>query len=306
MSSSEPNLTVLMSTYNGATYLPEQIESILGQTGDFRLRLFVRDDGSTDDTLDILQSYEAQGKVHYITGDNLRPAQSFMELLLQAEDSDYYAFADQDDVWLNGKMSAALDMLKNEERPALYFSNANLVDAHLQSLGRRVYKTCPALDVFTLSCAGGLLGCTMVMNKKLAELLRQQPRPTKMVMHDFYVALVCTAVGGKILYEDCGYLQYRQHGNNVIGVSYGFSQAIKSRLHNIVTTPKVTVDAQAMEVLTRYESLMSPESLVWLRRVAGYRKSLYSRIRLAFSRKTRYVQKNRAIVLRLALLWGNR
>lgn len=306
MNSSETKLTVLMSTYNGVAYLREQIDSIIGQTGDFSLRLLVRDDGSADGTVELLRAYEAQGKLRCITGDNLRPAQSFMELVLQAEESDYYAFADQDDVWLDGKLSAALAALAKETGPALYFSNAELVDAQLQSLGRRVYRECPALDLPTLSCAGGLLGCTMVMNRALAALLRQRERPGKMVMHDFYVALVCAAVGGKILYEDCGYLQYRQHGNNVVGVSHGFLQTIKARLHSITTAPAVTVDEQSAEVLTRYESLMPPENAAWLRRVAGYRNHWYSRMGLAFSGKTRYVRRNKAVELRLALLWGNR
>lgn len=74
---------VLMSTYNGARFIREQLDSILDQTGEFELDLWVRDDGSTDGTKDILNDYESRGLLRWYTGENLGPAQSFLDLVRQ-------------------------------------------------------------------------------------------------------------------------------------------------------------------------------------------------------------------------------
>ena len=107
-----------MSTYNGETYLREQLDSILAQ--DIQeapinayLKILVRDDGSSDGTVGILEDYKRKypGVVDYYTGENMRTARSFWHLLRNAPDSDYYAFSDQDDFWLSGKLSRAVKIL---------------------------------------------------------------------------------------------------------------------------------------------------------------------------------------------------
>ena len=103
---------VLMSTYNGEKYLKEQIDSILKQKG-VKVNLLVRDDGSTDNTLSLLEEYKKKGLLDYCCGSNMKPARSFMELLSIAPDSDYYAFSDQDDYWEHDKLFNAV---KNTEK----------------------------------------------------------------------------------------------------------------------------------------------------------------------------------------------
>ena len=89
-------ITVLMSTYNGEMFIREQIDSILNSK-DVELQLLVRDDGSSDQTIPILKSYQTKKKLSFYQGHNVRPAKSFMELLCKAPSSKYYAFSDQDD-----------------------------------------------------------------------------------------------------------------------------------------------------------------------------------------------------------------
>lgn len=101
------NILVLMSTFNGEKFIREQIESILAQEN-VNIKLLVRDDGSTDKTLDILNEYKNKGKLNYYIGKNLGPQLSFMHLLQNAPYCEYYAFADQDDVWLKDKLSTAI------------------------------------------------------------------------------------------------------------------------------------------------------------------------------------------------------
>ena len=125
-----------MSSYNGEEFIREQIDSILGQEG-VETALHVRDDGSTDSTQEILEEYRKQGKLRWYTGDNLKPAKSFMDLIATVEtDAEYIALSDQDDVWLPEKLKTATEALKEfpKDRPAMYYGNTKLVDRELKEI----------------------------------------------------------------------------------------------------------------------------------------------------------------------------
>lgn len=299
-------VVVLMSTYNGEKYIEEQINSILNQKGDFELDLLVRDDGSKDKTQDILKKYSDEGKLQWYTGRNLGPGQSFMDLIKQSNEYDYYAFSDQDDFWEENKLENAINRIKDENGIILYCSNAELVDSRLENLGRKVYKQTPKTDFNTLICAGGILGCTMVFNNELAKKIKEEKIPQKIVLHDFYIAALCTALNGKIIFQDIATLKYRQHGNNVVGVSNGFFSKIKERLKDVFTRQKISIADQAKEILNIYNDEIQKEKIEWLEEVADYRKTFIKRIRLAFSKKTKYINKNMGIKLRFSILFGNR
>lgn len=113
--------TVLLSTYNGEKYLAEQLESILCQTLAPE-HILVRDDGSTDGTPDVLKRYEAEGKVTLLPGGHVGFLESFRLLLAAASDAPFFAFSDQDDVWLPDKLERAAEYLSGGEknRPRLY------------------------------------------------------------------------------------------------------------------------------------------------------------------------------------------
>ena len=124
-------VAVLMSTYNGEQFLREQLDSILDQEN-VDLNLYVRDDGSNDHTIDILSEYaDKHSNVHFYRGDkNLGACGSFLELLSKEYDADYFALADQDDIWDKDKISVAIEKLKTlpADKPALYHSNLRIVD----------------------------------------------------------------------------------------------------------------------------------------------------------------------------------
>lgn len=303
-------VTVLMSTFNGEKYLREQIDSILNQEGNFKLELLVRDDGSKDNTTKILDEYKGKGKLNWYTGSNMGPALSFIDLIKHSGESDYYSFADQDDFWEKEKLKNAVQNIVksgSSKLPVLYFANASLVDSKLSSLGRNVYKAQPRTDFCTLVCAGGLLGCTMVMNDNLAHFIRKIQLSGPIVMHDFYAAVLCKALGGRIIYDENPQMKYRQHGNNVVGVSYGIIGKIKGRLKDITTKSKVSIAVQAKTVLAAADVVeISENNKKWLEEVADYDKSVFSRIKLACSLKTKYVSKNMAFKIRASILLGNR
>ena len=116
------SIVILMSTYNGNQYLKEQLDSIVNQTVLNDCTLFVRDDGSNDDTVNILDSYKKKINMIIEEGNNFGFCKSFNYLLRHAPNADYYAFCDQDDVWLPNKLEIAIKKIrKYTQKPEMYF-----------------------------------------------------------------------------------------------------------------------------------------------------------------------------------------
>lgn len=220
---------VLMSTYNGERFIEEQIDSILNQI-EVEVILVIRDDGSTDRTREILKNYESDGKIRvFFSSCNLGPAKSFMELLYSVGNYDYYAFADQDDIWKKEKISRAVKMLESKHRPALYASN-QIIYQQGNEKGLR-FKSMPNITLTGIICGNLVSGCTMVFNNELKQILvNQKYRPSDEVlnlrMHDTWIAAVANIIG-IIVYDGESFIDYRIHENNVVGVASG---NIKNRI----------------------------------------------------------------------------
>ena len=125
-------VTVLLSTYNGHQHIKELVDSVLMQDS-VDVKLQVRDDGSTDDTIDILRSYN-DSRITVKKGENLKPALSFLTLLRECDDSDYYAYCDQDDYWYPNKLITAINELKIIQDPALFISTYDVCDENLNKM----------------------------------------------------------------------------------------------------------------------------------------------------------------------------
>lgn len=226
--SAEKKVIVLMSTYNGEKFLEKQIESILNQK-DVLLKLIVRDDGSTDRTPKILESYEQRGVLEWYTGENKRTARSFIDLINFAPTAEYYAFSDQDDIWMPDKLKTAIKKLERyKNMPALYAGNYHLVDSNLNELiNTNVHQTTTTFrESIVYSCC---TGCTMLINKQLIKRIKGKV-PQNIFMHDDWIHKVCLAVGGKVLYDDSKKMLYRQHGNNVEGGKHSLMDKINKVL----------------------------------------------------------------------------
>lgn len=297
-------VAVLLSAYNGEKYIQEQIDSILCQEGEFELDLWIRDDNSTDRTREILTEYEKTGKLRWYAGKNLGSAYSFIDLIKHCGNYDFYAFSDQDDFWEPEKLQNGIRQIWQLNDAVLYVGNAELVDHDLNSLGRYVYKKTPKTDFCTLVCAGGLLGCTMIFNDSLARFVQKQPCPSKLVMHDFYLAVLCAGVNGKIIYDPIPHMKYRQHKKNVYGVPHGFGLTFLSRIRTIWTKPVVSIADQAESLLAVKE--IDEEKKKWLKIVSQYRTSLSRRLMLAATLKVSYVNRNQALTLRTAIFFAKR
>lgn len=297
---------VLMSTYNGERFLQQQIESILNQVCSCQVDLWVRDDGSTDHTCDILEKYAAAGKLKWYTGQNLKPAKSFLDLIHHCPGYDYYAFADQDDDWYPDKLQNGINQLNGITGPAISCGNARLVDSMLNPLGRNVYRHLPHLDFYSVTCSGGILGCTMVFNAALARLIQETSAPKDLLMHDYYLCTVCTLHDGLIVYTADVCMDYRQHGNNVVGSQWKKAAALKDRFRRLIKRSTDTLDKMAASICENYPQAPNTEKLRWLKSVSHYRESFPRAIKLALDMKPSYNSLNMMLTLRLQILLRNR
>lgn len=275
-------IVVLMSTYNGDKYLKEQIDSILNQKG-CEVELLVRDDMSTDKTLEILEEYQQQGKLRWYREDvNLGAAKSFWKLLMDAPDAEYYSFADQDDVWKPDKLFREIECIKHETGPALSYSNAELVDAQMNSLGDVVYHGEQKPTLMMALCSCNILGCTIVMNRKMMDIIKGMKNPEHIIMHDSFIGALCMASGGHIYYDNNSNMYYRQHGNNVVGVSINHSliERIKDKWGWIMKDRKVSICDQCKEIASSRDLTVTGRRCV--NKVSDYKNNWYIRLQLAW------------------------
>lgn len=215
------SVCVLLSTYNGEKYIIEQIESLLKQK-DVNLTVIARDDGSSDNTVSILKEYsEKYNNFKYYKGENVRPAKSFFDLIVNSPNADYYAFCDQDDVWDEDKLVVAVNMLEKEDntKPNMYYSNLRIVDKNLNFY--RLSHETPSTQDSKYSCLTEDMatGCTVVFNKTTAEYVKSGT-PEYCSMHDTWIYMICQFFGTTI-YDFDAHISYRQHGDNVVGTYLG-------------------------------------------------------------------------------------
>ena len=273
-------VTVLMSTYNGGKYLREQIESILNQK-EVLISLYVRDDGSTDDTVNILNEYQEKGKLEYFIGENRGAAYSFWDLLLHAQEDSYYAFSDQDDFWMEKKLISAIENIRIDEKtPFLYFSRKTIVDKNLIPM-KMTDEPVRGVDLRFSMLKGFASGCTMVFNRKLYEKLTIYT-PEVMTMHDSWILKVAGAVG-KVYYDSNSYILYRQHGKNVIG-NNSRKNAFNRHIKKIFKYKDDNITSKmAKQLITNYGNQMQEMDVRYIKYLSDIRESVSSRYRLIFS-----------------------
>lgn len=278
-------VNVLMSTYNGERYLREQLNSILNQTG-VEVNILVRDDGSKDSTLSILDEYTVKDtRVKYYMGENLGPTYSFLDLLRHAPEGKYYAFSDQDDYWHEDKLKSALDMLQQLDlkKPALYFSNLEVVDEKLNFC--RLSHTKSQFQPNKYSCLAEYMptGCTMVFNRELVDLVNLK-KPKWTTMHDIWLYLICMFFGSTI-YDFKPHISYRIHGNNVIGAykkkTFSVYWEHFKRMFDRSEQPKLN---NAISFYECYGDMLNQEDKEKVLEIVNYKNSFKDWMKLLFDK----------------------
>lgn len=225
-----PRVAILLTTYNGSKFLEEQLQSIIEQTH-ARWTLYVSDDGSSDDTLTIIESYQATlggERVRLFHGPRRGFAQNFLSLIRSPEVcGDYFAFCDQDDIWFPDKLERSLAQVPRvENAPALYCSRTRLIDEAGHEIGYSpLFDRPPSFcNALVQSLAGAN---TMLLNPAARALLAQIPLEAPVVSHDWLCYLLVSGCGGQVCYDPKPTLDYRQHGGNLIGSNSGFGDRLR-------------------------------------------------------------------------------
>lgn len=218
-------IDILLSTYNGEKYLRQQIDSIINQTYT-NWKLIIRDDGSSDKTFDIIDdyalSYPEKIKIVDKGTSNLGSSKSF-ERLLDFVKSDYFMFSDQDDIWCTDKIERTfnemlrIESLYGKNIPLMVCTDAKCIDRDGKEICESFFTSQKFIDTtkksIKLLALNVVQGSTMLMNKKVIELVRPFPN---YVQHDQWIAVIIVHYG-KISYLHERLLLYRQHSNNVLG-----------------------------------------------------------------------------------------
>lgn len=293
---------VLLSTYNGEKYIKEQIKSIMLQE-EVEVYLLIRDDGSTDKTVEILDEIvEKNNNIKLYVGKNIKSARSFMDLLKKSDDEiDYYAFADQDDIWKPKKLISAIEKLeKKSDKPSLYMSALEIVDENLNKI-----ETKKVNGKFTFE--GEMIrnfstGCTMVLNKKMRNIVNAYT-PNYIIMHDSWITRVCYAIGGNVIIDDNTYIKYRQHSNNVLGYNYdGSFKKLKKQI-KIAYKENIRMREEiAKELKKGYEKMLTEDAKEVINHLINYKENKNSKKWLLKNKKFRSNSVIINIKMKIAIL----
>lgn len=212
-------VVVLMSTWQGERFVEEQLRSILAQLPP-RGQVIVRDDGSTDRCVATIEALH-DARITVLRGENVGFARSFLHLLeLAPDDADVIMLSDQDDVWLPGKISRAVEHLAPlEGTPALYCSRLQLVDESLRPLGLSQHW-CRAPSFRNALTENIAVGCTSAVNRAGLLLARHYGDPGRLTFHDWWLYLTIAAFG-RVVFDSEPTILYRQHGTNNLGAGSG-------------------------------------------------------------------------------------
>lgn len=275
---------VLVATYNGQTYLPALLDSLLYQT--VSVHILIRDDRSSDQTPSIIDAYKKKypKQITRIPNDGgLSGAAHNFSHLLSASKAPYVLLADQDDIWDLDKTALSLSAMQSKEEefgsftPILIHTDLRVVDQNLNLLAAS-FLDFQGLDIGRQRVAdligqNVVTGCTAMLNRALCQ--KVIPVPDAAVMHDWWIALVAASLG-KIGFVPRSTVSYRQHNMNALGAQkkgwnlasrYGFHMLSRTKCAALIT-PLV---AQAEALLSAHEEALSLNDRALFRAISKLR-----------------------------------
>lgn len=218
-------ISVCMASYNGSNYIVEQINSILSQLGP-NDELIVTDDKSSDDTIELVKSIGDNRIRLFQNPKNLGYTRNFERALSLAEGK-YIFLADQDDVWLPGKVDAVLKALQDYD---MVVTDATVVDANLNVIEQSHFQSHDVKQGFWINfIRTRYIGACMAFRKKVLELALPFPLEYKKAQHDYWITLIAEK-NFKVGLIRNPYLLYRRHGANASSGGIGNNTPISWRL----------------------------------------------------------------------------
>ncbi|AQG72503.1 glycosyltransferase family 2 protein [Lacticaseibacillus rhamnosus] len=287
------NIAILISTYNGEKYIDSQVQSILNQEFDhakYQVKLYLRDDGSTDGTKSIIKKIQSENScvVTLPETENEGFAKSFLTLLEYAS-ADYYLFSDQDDVWVPNKLSRFMETFihytVDESAPIAVFSDAWVADKDAVSVGRRVLGNRTQRIVgdhllfnqqlFESFVQGASLGINA--NVKERFLLYDFDKISFDESHDHFLGLIASSFG-QLIYLDEPLINYRQTGSNEVGAR-AINQGVTAKLVNLQNRIKETSYLMLSGELVLSRNPLKSSEYLELRKVNRSRTGSLTRLR---------------------------
>lgn len=220
-------ISVCIPTYNGEKYIAQQLASILNQISE-NDEVIISDDSSTDSTISIIKSM-AGSRVTILENQIFKSPIFNLENALRYASGDFIFLSDQDDVWIEGKVTKLLEALKTSD---CVISDAQIVNADLKLIADSFFTVNRSKQGFINNILkNGYLGACMAFNRKVLE--RSLPFPKNIPMHDIWIGTLAS-VYGKVTFLDEKLVLYRRHDNNASSTSdrsrYSFMRKIQMRV----------------------------------------------------------------------------
>lgn len=283
----DKSVAVILGTYNGEKYLENQIESILKQK-DVSIQIFARDDGSTDRTIDILKKYAKQHRNFHLMNNgktvNKGVRDGFMEALKWAfsysDNLEYFAFSDQDDIWLPDKLTSAVKKIRGENiNGSLYYSNKTIVEENLKIRYTENFEFYN--DFYDFYFVSKAYGCTLVINRRLAELSLKFVSDASHY-HDDWIHRLAICLKAEIAFDKDSHILYRQHDSNQCGViateSKGLMHLIRQTFNYMINGGGHNRAKLARDIMNHYNDLLDADIMQKLGLIANYNQSLRNKI----------------------------
>lgn len=273
------NILVLMSTYNGEKYIKDQIMTILFQKK-VSTHLLIRDDGSIDNTIKIVKDLKNvyPDRISIYGGNNLGFTYSFYDLINKAEGYDYYAFADQDDVWAENKLYDAITCMNTKY--ILYASNMDIVDENLTKIDV-LYKSIAYEKNLLINCFPfyNPFGCTIVWKEELQKKVRNN-LPNLRIPHDLWLH-VAASFNGKVYIDERKQILHRIHDHNACGIGKNFVVRLKKLKKYYLSDYRITTDKTIKIAIEKYglKNFSTKEEL-FLKQILNYKNSFINKIKL--------------------------
>ncbi|WP_020168554.1 MULTISPECIES: glycosyltransferase [Methylotenera] len=273
-----PKVLVLLATFNGANYLPAQLDSILNQQK-VAVHIVISDDQSSDDTPNVLsklsdERFEVLPSVTILGS----AGKNFYRLILDAkiDGYDYIAFADQDDIWGQDKLINHIQLAKYNQADGV---SSNVMAFWSNGENKEIIKSQPQKKWdFLFESAGP--GCTFLMtpwliNKVREQLMDAQSPARQVILHDWLTYAICRAHGHKWIIDSTPSMLYRQHSNNVVGANIG----LKAKLARLKKLKQGWYRAEVIKVAAVVALISDNAGLKKLNKLLN-QKSFISQIKL--------------------------
>lgn len=293
-------VAVLLSSYNGEQYIEEQLTSIVNQSYE-NIEIYIRDDCSTDQTVQVIRKFLKYKNVHFIQGEkNLGYPEGFYNLMGMDINADYFSFSDQDDVWEKDKIKNAVELMSgsSENVPVLYFAAYDICDDQLNYISTQPninFK--PEFCNSLFQCLA--LGYTIVLNKK-AKIMSYERRSKETISKDVWIGMLCAGLG-EVIFDSRSCAKYRRNDGAFSVSSTNFIEIQKNRFQKLFKNNGfASINSLMTEFLDNFSDELPDEKRSELELFAKKKQRLR---KVFYSKRLRYNFSDE-IFLRLMFLIG--